>query len=198
MMVTNWVPRLSRQARRLGWPGVACVALFLAALATVAFAVPRHRQGVDALREQADRARTDALRAARLARSAAPDTDPAERFRAAFPAADSRNGRVAALLALASSHGLTGTQSEYRFQAEPVLGVARYRVSLPLAGPYPALRSFLAEALRSDPALALDSVRLRRPDPLAATWQAELQFSLMMRADPAKPAPPAVLADLSR
>ena len=198
MTLVTFAPLLRAQARRFGWPGLVALGLVVMALGLVFVAIPRQEQAVAALRVEADAARMRALRAARVASAASVDVDPAEGFRQGFPAAGSRHERVAALLELASAHGLAGTQSEYRLQVEPALGLARYRVSLPLTGSYPALRDFLAEALRGDPALALDSMRLRRADPQASQLQAELLFSLLMRVDPSVLALPAVLAESAR
>lgn len=189
------VARLRAQARGFGGLGVAAVLLLLAALSVVLVLVPRQEQALASLRAEADATRVRALRLALTVQPGVASADPAERFREGFPLAASRQPRLAALLDLVSRHGLASTRSEYRYQVEPALGLARYRVALPLAGSYDALRSFIEDALRSDAALSLDSVRLRRADGRAAQVQAELQFSLLMRME--APAAP-VLAELSQ
>ncbi|WP_458233128.1 hypothetical protein, partial [Roseateles sp. P5_E8] len=101
---------------------------------------------------------------------------------ASLPPDSDRQARTAALLALAAELGLPWPRSEFRYQADRELGLAQYRVAMQLSGRYGVLRDFVAEALKRDPALALDGMRLRRE--ANGTLKAELAWVLHMRVAP--------------
>lgn len=159
--------------RRLGWPALLAAVLTLAALAGAIW-LPLEQTRLDAQRQ--------ALTARRAALARAPATatrDDRHALAASLPPDSQRQARTAALLALAGELALPWPRSEFRYQADRELGLAQYRVAMQLRGSYGALRSFVAEALKRDPALALDGVRLRRePD---GRLRAELSWVLHMQ-----------------
>ncbi|WP_341893283.1 hypothetical protein [Variovorax sp. YR752] len=181
--------RLQREARRWGLPGLLAGVLGAAALWLLAIELPR---GEAALRE--DEVRWIEARAARVAaqrRTAATmGTDaahPARRFVAAFPAVQERHRRIERLLAMATVMGLQPRRGDVRDAPGGASGLARVRFVMPLNGGYESLRRYVDLALREDPALTLDLLRIERPDGQQAELRVELQWSLWMR-----PAPPAV------
>jgi len=163
------------QARRLGRPAALAAVLTLAAVIGAAW-LPREQARLDAQR-QALTARRAALQPRAPGAVAA---DDGAALAASLPPDSERQARTAALLALAAELGLPWPRSEFRYQADRELGLAQYRVAMQLSGRYGALRDFVAEALRRDPALALDSLRLRRE--ANGTLKAELAWVLHMRA----------------
>lgn len=165
------------QARRLGWPAAVAALLTLAAVVGAAW-LPREQARLDAQR-QALTARRAALQP--RAPGAAPADDGAA-LAASLPPDSERQARTSALLALAAELGLPWPRSEFRYQADRELGLAQYRVAMQLSGRYGVLRDFVAEALKRDPALALDGLRLRRE--ANGTLKAELAWVLHMRAAP--------------
>ena len=146
-----------RQLQRLGLPAALAAAL---TLLTVAGAIGLQReQG----RLEAERRDLAARRASLAPRTpAAPPAEGGAALAASLPPDSARQARTAALLALAAETGLPWPRSDFRYQADRELGLAQYRVAMQLTGRYEALRRYIGEALRRDPALALDSVRLRR------------------------------------
>ncbi len=176
------------QARAWGWPfGVGLAGLALAAVVALAL-VPQ-------IRREASAVATDADGVARRARHAGADSAQArqaesapERFLAAFPSADTRQARVAALLALAVHHAMAVRGGEFALGRDKSSGLVRYSVAMPLTGSYAQLRDFIEDALASDAALSLDRLRLRRASPGAAVVEADLTWSFYMR--PANAAPP--------
>lgn len=177
-MLRRWVQSL----RAWGWPALAGVALLLAGGALATWQVPRLHQAQAQAEAQLRQARA-AARAARAVQAAAPAEpgDARQRFVDGFPPAAQRQQRLGALWALARSHGLAVRRSEFRAVADASLGLARYRITLPLEGAYPALRGFIEQALLQDPALSLDRLRLDRPDATSPGLRAELQLSLWSR-----------------
>lgn len=182
-----WSPAgpLAGRVGRVGSLGVAAlaVALVLAGLVT-----PQLRAQAEAEREQAQaaaRAERQARIAAadRLRRAGAPGSSLDTR---ALPGPQERDARVARLLALAAKDGLLvgglrQTASDAA-GAGPGATVQWHAVSLPLRGSYAEIRSFLATALATDAALALDAVQLQRePGGAPDTLRAETTWSLAQR-----------------
>lgn len=160
-------------ARRLGWPAAWAAVLTLTALAGALW-LPREQARLDEQRHAL------ANRRAALQPRATAATESGAAFAASLPPDGERQARTAALLALATEQGLPWPRSEFRYQADRELGLAQYRVAMQLSGRYGALRDYVAEALKRDPALALDGLRLRRaPD---GTLKAELAWVLHMQA----------------
>ncbi len=184
-------PRSS--ARAITWPGASvlsrpvvagAVGLLLAALLALGL-VPRWR----AEQAQADQALQAVLRLADRARAARPVAEPArdeQRLLQALPPADDSPGRIAALLELATRHGLTVDsvrQGDTRGADNRAGALPLQQVPLALAarGPYTALRGFVAEALQHDDALLLDQLRINRSQATARELNADLQWTLLQR-----------------
>lgn len=160
-------------ARRLGWPAALAAVLTLAAVAGALW-LPHEQARLDAQRQ--------ALAKRRLAvqRTPAPPPADASAFARSLPPDSERQARTAALLALTTEQGLPWPRSEFRYQADRELGLAQYRIAMTVAGRYGALRGYVAEALRRDPALALEALRLRRD--ATGELKAELAWVLHMQA----------------
>jgi hypothetical protein len=169
--------------RRWGWPGAigllaGTVSLFIAQLW-----LPELQRERDTIREAADLAQRRARQ--RLAPARAVDAAPsgADDFRGGFPPASQRQERLAALLASATQHGLASRRIELRLSQDVPLGLARYSVTTPIVGSYAALRAFVEDAPARDPALSLDRLQMRRASVAAGAIEAELSWSLYMRAE---------------
>lgn len=174
--------RWGHSLRAWGWPALLGLAFGLAGGALAVWGTPPLQQAQGRAEAQLRQARA----AARLAR-AMPDAaaserlDARERFMSTFPPAAQRQQRLGALWSLAREHGLAVRRSEFRAVSDDALGLARYRITLPLEGPYPALRRFIEQALLQDAALSLDRLRLDRADAASPVLRAELQLSLWSR-----------------
>ena len=169
------------QARGWGWPlVVGAVALALGAGVALGL-VPALRRQSEAIALDADLASRRAVHSGAALREARATGPTSDRFMAGFPAADERQARVAALLALAVHHALVLRHGEFQLGQDKATGLARYVVTLPLNGSYVQLRAFIEEALGGDAALSLDRLRLRRATAGAAVVEAELTWSFYMR-----------------
>lgn len=104
-----------------------------------------------------------------------------------LPAAEAARERVAALLALATRHGVQLQRVDARLQRQQ--GAEHLALGMQVRGAYPGLRAFVEAALAADAALALDSMRLQRDGPDAAELQAELGWALHHRPGAAEPTP---------
>jgi hypothetical protein len=177
-------PLLADAGRRLrswGWPfalGAGCLVL---AGALAGGWSPALRRESDALADSADAASRRATAARGGDRASSRPLSGRERYAAAFPDADARPARVAALLASAQGHHLRSSRSEFKLSADPELGLLRYVMTMPVSGRYADLREFLSDAQARDPALSLDHLSARRTSADAPSVDAEVTWSLYMR-----------------
>jgi hypothetical protein len=194
--LTAWRRTVAGVARRVastdslarwGWPGV-LGALCLAAAAVLAFGVlpAQQREWADLSQRTAAATQQAARHEARM-RAADAAIPPGHTLAATLPDAGTRQQRVAALLALAAEAGIAARSAEFKVVREPAAAHQQYTVTLPVSGPYAALRGFIEAALRADAALSLDRLQLRRASPAATAINAELVWSLHMRSEPAVP-----------
>ena len=163
-----------------------------AGLAALMAAAALHWGYSQRVREQAAQARAESAQTLQRAqavqsRPSLPPQDPQVAFSSAFPDPQERESRLAALLELAQAMGLNARQIELRVQPEPALGLQRYQIRMPLESSYAAQRQFIDQALAADPALALMSLRMRRPNAQTDLVKTQLDFALLMRSE-AQPA----------
>ncbi|MDT9000919.1 GspMb/PilO family protein [Paucibacter sp. APW11] len=174
------VQRARQFAQSLGAPGLLGLLCLALAAPLALWAVPHWQaQG-----EQME-ARLQAQRRQLLALAAAPaqaEVKTPEQWRIALPDAEQRQQRLADLLEIGLRAGLASTRTEHRLSVDARNGLERLRVSMPVQGGYAQLRRFIETALSHDPALSLDSLKLRRQTPQAAELEAELVWSLHARA----------------
>lgn len=83
----------------------------------------------------------------------------------------------------AQAHGVVLASGEYRLLPEGKAGtLARYQITLPASGSYPALRAWTAEVLNAQPSLAMEELSLSRPTSGETTLQARVRWSLYLKA----------------
>ncbi|MGM9515597.1 hypothetical protein ACS5PK_15165 [Roseateles sp. DB2] len=173
--------RLVWQAlRALGKPGVLAALCLLCAGVLALQLTPRWQDEAEELAVQ-----QAALR--RSLRSNAPRSavgaDSPAALLAALPPSSQRQQRLADLLEIGLRLGLVQQRSEQRLSVDADTGLERLRVSMPVQGSYAQLRPYLGAALAHDPALSLDSLRLRRAERDSQTLQAELVWTLHSRRE---------------
>lgn len=166
-----------RPALRWGWPAGLAAALTLTALGGALWLPPRQQ----ALEQQRQQLATRRAALPARAASAMPAPDSGAALVARLPPDSQRQARTAALLSLATEQGLPWPRSDFRYQTDRELGLAQYRVALQVTGSYAAIRSYVAESLRRDPALALETLRLRQAPGTPGQVQAELSWVLHMQ-----------------
>jgi Tfp pilus assembly protein PilO len=175
---------LKRSVKALGWPGL--LGLLALALATaLAFSAQRWTTQAAQLQAEADglNSQLRSLRAAGLLNGPAAAPATPQQWQQALPSAEARQQRLADLLEIGLRMGMVSARTEHRLTVDAGAGLERLRVSMPLTGGYAQLRAFIDAALRHDPALSLDALKLRRSNPNAAELEAELVWSLHGRID---------------
>lgn len=173
--------QLLKSWRSLGWPGLlGLAALLLAAVLELGLAGPWSAQQQDLQAEAArlqQRARAQRVRQAQARAEVTP-----QQWQQALPGPELRQQRLAELLEAGVRAGLVSARTEHRLSIDADAGLERLRVTMPLQGGYAQLRDFIEAALRQDPALSLDGLKLRRAAPQAAELQADLEWSLHGRS----------------
>lgn len=82
----------------------------------------------------------------------------------------------------ARSAGLRFVRGDYRPQRDASGKLLRYRITLPVRGSYLQVRRFLAQAMREEPALALDGVAFQT-DKSGGGLETRVQFTLFVRGN---------------
>lgn len=139
----------------LGWPGAVALPLIAVAVLGQAMLLPAMHARLQAVSDEAHRARA----AAGAGRGGAA---PLERFYRHFGEADAVTGQLAALQRIAAHHRLALPKGEYRLVTQVPGRLKRYQITLPIAGPYPDVRRFLAQVLDELPTAALEQVVFER------------------------------------
>jgi len=181
--LTTWRWHLWRAAERAGLPGWAAALLALtAAVAWLAVGQPLRDRTAELSVDN------DLLAHRVAAQHRAPASRPAlspERQVALFEQSMVTERKVSPaygeLWKLAQKNGLSLRQAEFKY-TPPALsdGLGRYSMVLPIEAEYPALRAFIAQSLQAFPALALESVELRRDDARATRLHATLHFVMFV------------------
>jgi hypothetical protein len=176
-----WVERLRSGVERLGRTGVVGVAL-------VAFAAAFHFSAIAPLAaERASlRAEADDLeRRLRMGGAALGKGTPAEQlatFYAFFPSPQSSPEWLGRIDAAARAKGLVLRAGEYKLERTADQKLARYQITLPVAGSYAQIRGFVAQVLADVPAAALEEITLRRESVSSPTVEARIRLTLYLRS----------------
>jgi hypothetical protein len=171
--------RLRAAVHELGRAGGLGLALLVGALAFYFSAVrPAHEE---AAALQARRAEVGK----RPVRQDAPATTAQiERFIDFFPALDSTPDWLRKLYAVAEREQLELLQGSYKLSEDRTLGLAQYRISLPVRGSYPQIRRFIAGVLDGIPALSLEDVVFQREKIGDGAIEAKIGLTLHLKSPP--------------
>ncbi|MEP6502035.1 MAG: hypothetical protein ABJD97_01790 [Betaproteobacteria bacterium] len=180
--LSYWRWRAVRAAERIGLPGLAAAVLALAlAVAWLALAVPGAHRLAQLDAENARLARQATLRASSARGAPVSSADRLAAFENGFPRPQVLSQSYSRLWTLARQHGLQLRQADFKLADAGQDAVIRYAIVVPLSTEYAPLRAFVAEALRDNPALALEEMSLRRTDARSTQLDARLRFVLFVR-----------------
>jgi hypothetical protein len=172
-------PRLRWQAalaaRALGRPGLAGLAVALAALALQWLYLGPAR---DAITQEAAQARSGIAALPAMRHPHGDPGDPAAPDRRDLPAASRLGGRLEQAFTLMAAQGFPVREASYRLAVLGKERLQRLTVELALAGEYPALRRML-EDLSHEPGLMIEAVTLQRRAVGEARVGVRLRFSLL-------------------
>lgn len=167
-----------RQLKRLGPLGVAGLVLLIVALLVDiggTLANFRLRSALTAERQQLEQQAAAGGEGATLSRGEAAS------FYGRFPEQAALPHSLAKISEIAAANGLNIARAEYRAVDQPGTQLVRMSLSLPVQGSYAAVHAWLAETLQTMPEVALDSLALRRSDPIADRVEGEVRMTLFAR-----------------
>jgi hypothetical protein len=169
------VRRLRRILEALGAPGVIGVGVLV-------FCLPFYLASVAPAEREVAKRSAAAAKTTRLAGQPVSAPDGAadlERFYRRFPTLDALQSELEAIYAHARASKLQLAQGEYRL--EKGVGLAAYRVTLPVRGSYAQVRQFVGHVLRDMPTASLDAVRFDRRKAGDAQLEAQVRLTIYLR-----------------
>lgn len=92
--------------------------------------------------------------------------------------------QVKTLFAIAVKNNLTLSQAEYKPAFDKSGNYHTYQISLPVKGPYGALRQFCEQTLLTVPFASLDEISFKREGIGSRTVEAKLRFTLYLANSP--------------
>ena len=101
-------------------------------------------------------------------------------FYAFFPLTDAVPDILGRIQRAAQRNDLTLARGEYKFTEERDFQLARYQITLPVAGAYSQVRGFVNDVLDAVPAAALEELTLKREAIGEDTLEARVRFTLFL------------------
>jgi hypothetical protein len=163
--------------QRLGRTGVVGLAALVISVAFFVFTLLPLQSRVAELREALQASRSDVQRA----NAVAPE-DQAATFIAGLPARNSLPAVLGAIVQQAEKAGLSLDRGAYQWSVGKSGAIARYQLTLPVRGSYPAIRKFVDSTLLEVPAAALAGISLERANVGDAQVTANLRFEIFLRS----------------
>jgi hypothetical protein len=174
LALTRAVPMLVYRMNQVGRSGMAGAALILfAAVFYVSAVLPQTRQ-ISALRSEILQAQqhpgADATPPVRL-----------NRFLDNLPKRSALPQIAAQIFQLAAAAGVTLDRGRYELTPMHSGHLARYRMTFPIKGRYPAIRNFVDSTLSAVPSAAIEGLRIERKTAGDDNVEVELGFSVFVR-----------------
>jgi hypothetical protein len=108
-------------------------------------------------------------------------SDELRRFQNLFPASDKIPAEVEKLWLTATEYNINLEKGEYRLESTGV-GLARYRVTLPMRASYAQIRNFINFILKEIPTASIDGLRFERKKISETQLEAQIRLTLYFRS----------------
>ena len=169
-------------ARRTGWLPWVTAALVIAALAILLLGTAKLATAIDERGRELAQLRETAAKPNAVVVAEKPLIEQRlEAFSALLGDKRDLNNSVAVVFAQSRKHGLTLAQAEYKLEYDRLGGFYAYKMTLPVRGPYLALRRFVDATLQSIPFAALDDVVFKRDGIGVPQTEARLRFVFYLK-----------------
>jgi Tfp pilus assembly protein PilO len=167
----QWLPRAAWTISRTGRPGLAGIALLLAA---ALFLFSTHLE----VAAEVQALRKDLAAAQSQARTQATEkvADPATAIRV-LPARTDMPAILRQLFDHATRARLAVDTAKYEINASGSGGIVRHQIAFPVAGPYPQIRAFIDATLATMPAIALSDLVLDRKSIADGRVEAQIRLT---------------------
>ena len=169
-----------RGLNRLGWPGATGLGLLAFCGAAYVTALLPAQTGLEQAQRRALLLQAQNHKGAEQTGREAPAEQLAAFYRF-FPDGHSEADWLEKIYQVAQEQGLSLDQGDYRPLREKTGKLTRYQVTLPVTGPYPQIRKFLAAVLSEVPIASLDSVDFSRQKIGDGSVEAKIRFSLYLK-----------------
>lgn len=177
------ISRANWQATRLGTAGKVGCGLMVFSLVFFFAAVLPQRAASETLLDKARVMKAQLRSAPETATDGKVRRNPGlHDFYAFFPAIDSSPFWIKELVQVATQHGIEISGSDYRMVWEKEWVLARYEMAMPIRAGYPQVRAFIADTLRTIPAMALVDLVIKRQGVESDLLEASLKFNLYLNA----------------
>ncbi|MEQ1668574.1 MAG: type 4a pilus biogenesis protein PilO [Sulfuriferula sp.] len=171
-----------RWLRRIGWPGMLAIGILAMCPAFYFSAISSEQARLTAARHSAVSLHKQLVLAGKSVKVAV--LSPEDRLAAfyqEFPTEGCSPQLLEKLVVLASNHGLSLNDGEYKTTQDKVGKLVRYQMTLPVQGEYPQIRKFLAALPTELPAIALENVQFERPKIADPRVEAKIRLVLYLR-----------------
>jgi hypothetical protein len=169
-------------ARRIGWVPCIAAALVIASVAVATLCTAKLAKAIDERSREFAQLRANGSNPNAVVVAEKPLIEQRlEAFTALLGDKRDLNNSVAAVFAQSSKHGLTLAEAEYKLEYDKLGGFYLYKMTLPVRGPYLALRRFVDGTLQSVPFAALDEVVFRRDGIGVPQTEAKLRFVFYLK-----------------
>ncbi len=178
--VSNVSLYLSRRAQYVGRIGIVGVSLIVFAIVTLLTA--NWAQHLQLTELRSDLATAQEMATAR--RLAGPDLSGAEglqTFVRKLPARSQLPVITEGIVKQAAAAGLVLERGSYDFTVTRSGQIVRYRMTFPVLGGYPNVRSFIDGTLAAIPNVGVDGLKLERKNIGAGEVEADIRFAVFMR-----------------
>ncbi len=102
-------------------------------------------------------------------------------FYAYFPPASAAPELLGKIHAAAAANGIVLKSGEYKLDRNNDQRLARYLVTLPIAGSYAQVRKFVSAVLADVPAASIDEIQMKRESIAATTLEVRVRLSIYLR-----------------
>lgn len=180
----QWIAR--RVQYRLGWPGMALVALLVATVCLVAVWLVPLQTEIAQLRQELE------MQEAALRLHPQPQHQPVSspeqalaqelaEFDARFPGIKQLPEELGVLFRLAEGHGLQVVKGEYSLSEKKQGSVRRFEASVPVQGSYQSVKALVLDILDALPNVALAELGFERGESLEAEVKTRLRLVFFIR-----------------
>jgi len=170
-----------RARRRLGLPGLLGLLLLLPALGLGMWLPALNRQADDLRGELAAQV-TASTRAGTASPRVRSGREQAVQFAATFPALSQSASDLGEVFAIAQRRHLAMPKGDYQLKSEPNAPLVAYTLTLPVSQDYATIKGFVADVLEALPHVALDELRLSRPNAGTAELEALVRLTFVYRS----------------
>ncbi len=175
--------QLSWQVARLGVSGKIGIGLFVVAIVFFIGAVLPQDREVELLKQRVEtiKSRSPFQIKEKFGSNRKIGGDQALKvFYDFFPRIDSSPLWIGELVRVAEIHEVEINSSDFRMTFEEGSRLARYEMVLPVHGSYPQIRAFIADSLKSIPAMAITGINIKRKGVKSSQLEAGIKVNLYL------------------